>query len=90
VGVETEHVVDRCENCHLALEREDAGEALADLIEGVRERVAGHGEATLEVADGASVQAGIGAENWSGLRMPAVPYVLNAKALELLLHPRGA
>jgi hypothetical protein len=80
------HIMDRCENCHLGLEREDAGEALADLIEVVEDRVADAGEATLEVANGTSVQAGIGAENWSALNLPAEPYVLNPKALDLLLE----
>jgi hypothetical protein len=80
------HVMDRCESCRLGLEREDAGEALADLIEGIEERVAEAGEATLDVANGTSVQAGIGAENWSALNLPAEPYVLNPKALDLLLE----
>jgi hypothetical protein len=80
------HVMDRCENCHLGLEREDAGEALGDLIEGLAESVADHGEAKLQISNGTSVQAGIGAENWSALHLPEEPYVLNGTALELLLE----
>ena len=85
-GSRSDHVVDRCENCHLGLEREDAGEALADLIEGIAEEVRDVGRATLHVANGASLQAGIGVENWSALHLPAEPYVLTPKALELLLE----
>ncbi|MDX6615297.1 MAG: hypothetical protein QOD60_388 [Solirubrobacterales bacterium] len=80
------HVMDRCENCRLGLEREDAGEALGDLIERIEEQVTKAGEATLEVANGTSVQAGIGAENWSALDLPAEPYLVNPKALDLLLE----
>lgn len=88
-GSEFDHVLDRCENCHLALEREDGGEGLSRLIEGVATRVRADGGATIELANGASLQAGIGAENWSALRLPAEPYVLNPKALELLLEHEG-
>lgn len=76
------HVLDRCENCGLGLEREDGGEGLAALIEGLAER----GEGTIEAPNGASLQAGIGAENWSALHMPEQPYALTPRALELLLE----
>ncbi len=88
-GSDFDHVLDRCENCHLALEREDGGEGLAGLIEDAAARVRAGGETTLDLPNGASLQAGIGAENWSALRLPAEPYVLNPKALALLLEHEG-
>jgi hypothetical protein len=83
------HVLDRCENCKLVIERGDAGEGVADLIEGLVEAVAKHGEATVALPNGVSWQAGIGSENWSGLRFPSQPSVLNPKALALLLEHEG-
>ncbi len=80
------HIVDRCENCRLAIERGDAGEGLSDLIEGLAERAKRDGSAHLSVPNGASWQASLGAENWAGLQLPQVPELLTPKALALLLE----
>lgn len=83
------HVLDRCENCGLALEREDGGEGVAAMIEGLEREVAERGEAIFEGQNAASFQAGLGTESWSGLRLPAEPAVMTPRALELLLgHER--
>lgn len=88
-GAPVSHVLDRCENCRLVIERGDGGEGVADLIEGLVDAVAKSGEATLALPNGVSWQAGIGSENWAGMRFPAQPSVLNPKALALLLEHEG-
>ncbi|MGZ5333537.1 MAG: hypothetical protein ACXWD7_06515 [Solirubrobacterales bacterium] len=82
---ELRHVLDRCENCGLALEREDGGEGAAAMIERLERQVAERGEASFEGPNAASFQAGLGTESWSELRLPAEPAVMTPRALELLL-----
>jgi hypothetical protein len=88
-GVKLAHVIDRCENCHLATERGDAGEAIADLIEGIEADVARDGAAEVILPNGASWQASVGAENWAGLHLSEKSSLLNPKALKLLLEHEG-
>jgi hypothetical protein len=83
------HMLDRCESCGLALERERGGEAVAEMIERVTREVDRRGEAILEASNAASLQAGVGTESWSGLRLPDQPALLTPRALELLLAHEG-
>ena len=83
------YVVDRCENCGLALEREDGGDGLGAMIERVRRDLRDNGEAILEAPNAASFQAGLGTENWSGLRLPSEPALLTPRSLELLAEHEG-
>ena len=83
------HILDRCENCGLALEREDSGEAAATIAERIESEVAERGEGRFEGPNAASFQAALGTESWSALRLPEEPAVLTPRALELLLaHER--
>lgn len=88
-GAPVSHVLDRCENCKLVTERGDGGEGVAELIEELVREVRERGEATLELPNGVSWQAGIGSEAWTGLRFPERPSVLNPRALRLLLEHEG-
>lgn len=83
------HVLDRCENCKLVIERGDGGEGVADLIEDLVDAVRERGDATLALPNGLSWQASVGSENWAALRLPEQPSVLNEKALRLLLEHEG-
>ena len=83
------YVIDHCENCGLALERGDGGEAAADIVEAVVRDAREHGEAHFQGPNAVSFQAGLGTESWSALRLPEEPALLTPRALELLAGHEG-
>jgi hypothetical protein len=87
-GPREDQLIDRCENCGLAVARDavpGAEQAIADLID------AGNGgsEVMVRAANAASLQAWLGAENWAALRPGERALKLSPRAIELLLGRRG-
>lgn len=74
-----DYVIDRCENCGLGLIQD--GDAPAD------DELPPGGE--YRIPNRASWQAGIGAEHWAALDVPARRLLLTPRSLELLLGSRG-
>jgi hypothetical protein len=83
------YIVDRCESCGLALERDDGGEGAAAIVERIEREVAALGEASFEGSNAASFQAGLGTESWSALRLPEEPALFTPRALELMVGHEG-
>jgi hypothetical protein len=77
-GPREDQVVDRCENCGLAVERGAVPSAEVAI-----EELAG------PVPNAASLQAWLGAENWAALRPGDHRLKLTPRAAELLLAKRG-
>lgn len=82
-------VIDRCENCGLAVGRdavpspEDAARAFLATAEQHGERIA------VRTDNAASLQTGIGAENWTALRDVPPSIKPTPRAMRLLLARRG-
>jgi hypothetical protein len=88
-GPREDEVVDRCENCGLAVPRNDvpsAEEAVDQLIAGASES---EGGVTIRVPNASSLQAWLGAENWAALRPSEHAIKLTPHAAQLLLRGRG-
>ncbi len=88
-GPREEQIFDRCESCGLVAARDsvpDPEQAVADLV-----GAGGNGGAEVEIrtANGASVQAWLGAENWAALRPGDRTLKPSPRAVELLLAHRG-
>ena len=81
-------VIDRCETCRLAVTRApgppDADAEVAALL-----RDTGEHEVTIETANGASVQAGIGGSRWAGLEPELRRLHLSPDSARRLLARRG-
>jgi hypothetical protein len=88
-GPREEQLIDRCENCGLAVARDSVpspGEAADALLEGGERR----GERIAVRADNAaSLQAWLGAENWAALRDIKNEIKPTPRAASLLLARRG-
>ena len=91
-GPREDQVIDRCENCGLAVERNSVpppDQAAVALLEGARQR----GERIAIRADNAaSLQAWLGAENWAALRPMTSSHKTikpTPRAASLLLARRG-
>jgi hypothetical protein len=88
-GAREDQVIDRCENCGLAVARDsvpspdDAADALLSGREERRTRVA------IRVENAASLQAWVGAENWAALRPGGHGIKPTPRAASLLLARRG-
>ncbi|MBM3668067.1 MAG: hypothetical protein FJW90_11450 [Actinobacteria bacterium] len=87
-GMREDQVIDRCENCGLAVPRDavpSAEQAAAALL---RET---NGSATVgfRTPNAASVQAWFGAENWAAFRPGESELLPSPRAAELLLGKRG-
>jgi hypothetical protein len=78
-GPREDQVVDRCENCGLAVER-----GTMPSVEVAIEELSG------PVPNAASLQAWLGAENWAALRPGDHSLKLTPRAAELLLAKRGS
>jgi hypothetical protein len=82
-------VIDRCENCGLVVVRgvvptsDEAAERL--LADGK----SGNGRVAIRVANAASLQTWLGAENWAALRPGGTPLEPTPRAASLLLARRG-
>ena len=86
-GPREDQVIDRCENCGLAVARDavpGAEDAIAQLI-----GAAGNGHNVFRAANASSLQAWLGAENWAALRPRDGALKPSPKAVELLLPQRG-
>jgi hypothetical protein len=88
-GPREEQIFDRCESCGLVAARDSVPgpeQAVADLV-----GAGGNGGAEVEIrtANGASVQAWLGAENWAALRPGDRTLKPSPRAVELLLAHRG-
>jgi hypothetical protein len=89
-GPREDQVVDRCENCGLAVARDavPTPDAAASVLLG---DAAGddRGEVVMRAANAASLQAWLGAENWAALRPGEFGLEPTPRAAELLLARRG-
>lgn len=90
-GPRQAQIVDRCEHCGLAAVRGRAhlDAAVETLLEGARTNGAAGAERVIRAANGASLQAWLGAENWAALRPGGHALKASPRALELLLGERG-
>jgi hypothetical protein len=88
-GVIEDQVIDRCENCGLAVARDavpSPDHAIDVLLAGREQR----GERiTIRADNAASLQAWLGAENWAALRPGGHGIHLTPRAASLLLARRG-
>ncbi len=81
-------VIDRCENCRLAVTRADeAADADAE-IDAAIER-GGDGAVAIEAANVASVQGGLGGAQWAGLEPELRRLHLSPDSIRRLLAQRG-
>jgi hypothetical protein len=88
-GPREDEVIDRCENCGLAVSRDavpSAQGAVAQFLGDPNANGAGH---TARVANAASLQAWLGAENWAALRPGDRALKLTPRAATLLLRREG-
>jgi hypothetical protein len=86
-GPREDQVIDRCENCGLAVARDsvpDAEEAVSQLLGS-----AGNGRNVFRSPNAASLQAWLGAENWAALRPGDGALKPSPRAVELLLAKRS-
>ncbi|HZA59493.1 MAG TPA: hypothetical protein VE523_09945 [Solirubrobacterales bacterium] len=89
-GPREDQVIDRCENCGLAVPRD----AVPDPDGAAAELTGSHGadaadRLTLRAPNAASVQAWLGAENWAALRPGERELKPSPRSAELLLAKRG-
>jgi hypothetical protein len=88
-GPREDQIVDRCENCGLAVAREAVPSpegAIEELLGGHPE---GNGRISFRAGNAASLQAWLGAENWAALRPGDRAVKPTPKAVRLLLGRRG-
>jgi len=81
------YVIDRCEQCGLGLTRDVPGDDAP--FEGARSRLEEAGTAEIRAPNRASLQAGIGGDQWAALELPAQRLHLTPRSLELLLERHG-
>ncbi|MSO41534.1 MAG: hypothetical protein EXQ70_06525 [Solirubrobacterales bacterium] len=88
-GPREDQIVDRCENCGLAVSRDtvpDADAAIGELLGDADPRAE---EVVFRAANSASLQAWLGAENWAALRPGDGAIKPTPRAIELLLAKAG-
>ena len=86
-GPREDQVIDRCENCGLAVARDavpSASEAIAQLL-----GTSGNGHNVFRAPNAASLQAWLGAENWAALRPGDGALRPSPRSAQLLLAKRG-
>jgi len=92
-GPREDQVIDRCENCGLAVARDavPTPDAAASVLLGEAAAAQGRdpGRVTVRSANAASLQAWLGAENWAALRPGEFGLEPTPRAAELLLRRRG-
>jgi hypothetical protein len=84
---QSERVIDRCENCGVALEHGRAVDLEAEWA--AVDRSSGDGDGTIRLPNRASLQAGIGVEGWAGLDRAPGSLLLTPRSLELLAEHTG-
>ena len=88
-GPREDQIVDRCENCGLAVPRDDVpspDEAIDQLLASAGRR---GDRITIRVQNSASLQAWLGAENWAALAPGGHTFKPTKRAAALLLARRG-
>jgi hypothetical protein len=88
-GAREDQIIDRCENCGLAVARDTVPSpelAIDELLSDSEESDQG---VTVRAANSASLQAWLGAENWAALRPGDSTIKPTARAAGLLLGRRG-
>jgi hypothetical protein len=88
-GSREDQVIDRCENCGLAVPRDDVPtpERAADaIIDSGRQQ---DGRTVIRTANASSLQAWLGAENWAALQPGDHSFKPTPRAASLLLARRG-
>jgi len=88
-GKREDQVIDRCENCGLAVARGSvptSDEAVAELLRHSGKR---HGRVAIRAHNAASLQAWLGAENWAALAPGTGEIKPTPRAARLLLARRG-
>ena len=86
-GPREDQVIDRCENCGLAVARDavpTAEDAVAELL-----GASGNGRSVFRAPNASSLQAWLGAENWAALRPGDGALKPSPRSAELLLAERG-
>jgi hypothetical protein len=89
IGSPEDQIVDRCENCGLAVSRDAVPTAERAIDELLRESSESEGGITVRAANAASLQAWLGAENWAALRPGDSQIKPTPRAAGLLLGKRG-
>lgn len=87
-GVREDEIIDRCENCGLAVPRDAVPSAERAAAELLRE-ANGSNTVNFRTPNAASVQAWLGAENWAAFRPGEAELIPSPRATELLLAKRG-
>jgi hypothetical protein len=90
-GPREDQVIDRCENCGLAVAREavPGPDAAASVLLGDSADSERGGRTVITAANAVSLQAWLGAENWAALRPGEFGLEPTPRAAELLLGRRG-
>jgi hypothetical protein len=88
-GPREDQIVDRCENCGLAVAREAVPTAERAIDELLHEGSESEDGITVRAANAASLQAWLGAENWAALRPGEAEIKPTPRAAGLLLGKRG-
>jgi hypothetical protein len=88
-GAREDQIIDRCENCGLAVARDMVPSPELAIDELLRDSEESDQGVTVRAANSASLQAWLGAENWAALRPGDSTIKPTARAAGLLLGRRG-
>jgi hypothetical protein len=88
-GAREDQIIDRCENCGLAVARDMVPSPELAIDELLRDSEESDQGITVRAANAASLQAWLGAENWAALRPGDSRIKPTARAAGLLLGRRG-
>jgi hypothetical protein len=88
-GAREDQIIDRCENCGLAVARDIVPSPELAIDELLRDSEESDQGITVRAANAASLQAWLGAENWAALRPGDSRIKPTARAAGLLLGRRG-
>jgi hypothetical protein len=88
-GAREDQIIDRCENCGLAVARDAVPSPELAIDELLRDSKESEQGITVRAANAASLQAWLGAENWAALRPGDSSIKPTARAAALLLGRRG-
>src|ERR687891_2693155 len=88
-GAREDQIIDRCEDCGLAVARDAVPSPELAIDELLRDSKESEQGITVRAANAASLQAWLGAENWAALRPGDSSIKPTARAAALLLGRRG-